>query len=313
MLTRRHIRVKVMQSVYAFIQSQNTDLEKEGKFLKASMENMYGLYLYLLGLLTEIQKHADNQLQLSQKKYLATREDMNPNRKFVENRILQILVSDVALAEKLSNRGLSWELDEEYVKILWTDISESDLYKEYMTSDKDSFEEDKQFVYDIYERIIAPNDKLYEHLEDKKLTWVDDLPLVNTLLLKMLKKYRENSKEQYFHPALYKDEEDKLFAQDLFRKSILNDEKIQKEIEGKTPNWDTERIAEMDSILLKMAICEFLKFPSIPVKVTINEYLEIAKEYSTPKSSIFINGILDKLVKEYQANNALNKVGRGLM
>lgn len=313
MLTRRHIRVKVMQSIYAFIQSQNSDLKKEEKFLNASMENMYGLYLYLLGLLTEIQKHSEEQLQLSQKKYLATNEDRNPNRKFVENSLLKKLVADEALTEKLGNRSLSWELEDEYIKILWKAIRESELYSNYMTSGKSDFEEDKRFIHDIYQEIIAPNDKLFEHLEDKKLTWIDDLPLVNTLILKMIKKMKPNAAEDYFHPSLYKDEDDMEFARDLFRKTILNDETIQQEIEGKTPNWDTERIAEMDSILLKMAICEFLKFPSIPVKVTINEYLEIAKEYSTPKSSIFINGILDKLVKEYQANNSLNKVGRGLM
>ncbi|WP_224489521.1 transcription antitermination factor NusB [Robertkochia flava] len=313
MLTRRHIRVKVMQSIYAFIQSQNSDLKKEEKFLNASMENMYGLYLYLLGLLKEIQAHSEEQLQLSQKKYLATNEDRNPNRKFVENRLLKTLSENEALAEKLKNRGLSWELEDEYVKILWKAIRESELFKEYMSSGKSDFEEDKRFIHDIYQEIIAPNDKLFEHLEDKKLTWVDDLPLVNTLILKMIKKWKANAPEDYFQPPLYKDEDDMDFARDLFRKTILNDESIQQEIEGKTPNWDTERIAEMDSILLKMAICEFLKFPSIPVKVTINEYLEIAKEYSTPKSSIFINGILDKLVKEYQANNSLNKVGRGLM
>ena len=313
MLTRRHIRVKVMQSVYAFIQARESDLKKEEKFLNASMENMYGLYLYLLSLLTEIQKLAEEQLTLSKKKYLATSEDRNPNRKFVQNRLLQRLATEQGLQEKLENRSLSWELDDEYIKILWNEIRESQLFREYMASGKDDFEEDKRLIHDLYQEIIAPNDKLFEHLEDKKLTWIDDLPLVNTLILKMIKKLKPDAAEGYFLPSLYKDEEDMEFAKDLFRKTILNDEVMQQEIEGKTPNWDTERIAEMDSILLKMAICEFLKFPSIPVKVTINEYLEIAKEYSTPKSSIFINGILDKLVKEYQANNSLNKVGRGLM
>ncbi|WP_242015687.1 transcription antitermination factor NusB [Robertkochia marina] len=313
MLTRRHIRVKVMQSIYAFVQARESDLKKEEKFLNASMENMYGLYLYLLALLVEIQKLAEEQLTLSQKKYLATNEDRNPNRKFIDNALLNRLRQDEGLQEKLDNRSLSWELDDEYVKILWNEIKESSVFKEYMSSGQNSFEEDKRVIHDLYQEIIAPNDKLFEHLEDKKLTWIDDLPLVNTLILKMIKKLKENAGEDYFMPSLYKDADDMEYAKNLFRKTILNDETIQKEIEGKTPNWDTERIAEMDSILLKMAICEFLKFPSIPVKVTINEYLEIAKEYSTPKSSIFINGILDKLVKEYQANNSLNKVGRGLM
>ena len=226
MLTRRHIRVKVMQSIYAFIQSQNSDLKKEEKFLNASMENMYGLYLYLLALLTEIQKHSEEQLQLSQKKYLATTEDKNPNRKFIGNRLLKNLRENTALAEKLENRNLSWELEDEYIKILWNAIRESDLYKEYMSSGKSDFEEDKRFIQDIYQEIIAPNDKLFEHLEDKKLTWIDDLPLVNTLILKMIKKWKVNAPEDYFHPPLYKDEDDMDFARDLFRKTILNDETI---------------------------------------------------------------------------------------
>ncbi|WP_255462682.1 transcription antitermination factor NusB [Galbibacter sp. BG1] len=313
MLTRRHIRVKVMQSVYAFVQSKNTDLGKEEKFLSSSMENMYNLYLTLLSLLVEIQKMADEQLTLSQKKYLATKEEKNPKRKFVDNPVLQQLANDPVLAEKLENRGISWELDEEYVKIIYKAILESEVYKEYLAKDETDFKDDKKVILDLYQEVIAPNEKLYEYIEDKKLTWVDDLPLVNTLLVKMIKKLKIDSPNNYFHPSLFKDQDDKLFASELFKKTILNDERIQQEIEGKTPNWDTDRIAELDAILLKMAICEFLKFPSIPVKVTINEYLEIAKEYSTPKSSIFINGILDKLVKEYQANNSLNKSGRGLM
>lgn len=302
-----------MQSVYAFTTSKNTDLEKEEKFLGVSMDNMYNLYLTLLGLLVEIQKQAEEQLTLSQKKYLATQEEKNPKRKFVENPVLQHLVHDQILADKLAARKISWELDQEYVNILYKEITQSEAYSEYMSLEATDFKEDRKLIAELYQEVIAPNEKLFEYIEDKKLTWVDDLPLVNTLLLKIIKKIKPTSEDDYFHPPLFKDIEDKDFASQLFKKTILNDEKIQREIEGKTPNWDTDRIADLDALLLKMAICEFLYFPSIPVKVTINEYLEIAKEYSTPKSSIFINGILDKLVKEYKANNTLNKSGRGLM
>jgi N utilization substance protein B len=302
-----------MQSVYAFTTSKNTDLTKEEKFLSVSMENMYNLYLTLLGLLVEIQKQAEEQLTLSQKKYLATQEELNPKRKFIENQVLRHLLQDQVLSDKLQARKISWELDQEYVNILFKAITESECYREYMNEEDVDFKQDRNFIAQLYQEVIAPNEKLFEYIEDKKLTWVDDLPLVNTLLLKMLKKWKPSSEDSYFHPPLFKDQEDKEFANLLFKKTILNDEKIQREIQGKTPNWDTDRIADLDSFLLKMAICEFLYFPSIPIKVTINEYLEIAKEYSTPKSSIFINGILDKIVKEYKANNTLNKSGRGLM
>jgi len=160
--------------------------------------------------------------------------------------------------------------------------------------------------------VIAPNDQLYDYIEDKRLTWVDDFPIVNTALVKIFAKITKQNIGSTLIPDLYKNEEDRDFALQLFRKVILNEEKLIKEIDGKTPNWDKDRIAEIDMIILKMGITEFLNFPSIPVRATINEYLEIAKEYSTPKSSLFINGILDKIVKELAENNKIKKIGRGL-
>lgn len=314
MLTRRHIRVKVMQSLYAMGQAQSDNLDKEEKFLLFSIDQMYELFLINLQLLIEIRKHAADFLEKSQKKYLATSEDKNPNTKFVENEVLLLLEKNEQLREDINKKKLNcWNLDDEYVAILWKEIKESTLYTEYMGTRQGSFKEDKNFVLDIFKEIIAPNDKLYEYIEDKKLTWVDDLPLVNTAIIKMLRKVKSSHGEYTPLPKLYKDIDDKTFAKDIFRKTVLNTSEFGKVIEGKTPNWDKDRIAELDKTIIKMAICEFLKFPSIPVKVTINEYLEIAKEYSTPKSSIFINGILDKISKEYQENGKLNKVGRGLM
>jgi N utilization substance protein B len=189
----------------------------------------------------------------------------------------------------------------------------SDLYKDYMTTRTSDFKEDKDFIVDVYKNIIAPNEKLYDYIEDKNLTWLDDLPTVNTTILKLLRKSKASSPDNQFTPKLYKDQDDKQFAIDLFKKTILNQAVLNAEIEKRTQNWDSDRIANVDFVLLQMAICELLNFSSIPVKVTMNEYLEIAKEYSTPKSSIFINGILDKLVKEYEADGKLTKLGRGLM
>ena len=180
-----------------------------------------------------------------------------------------------------------------------------------MSTKKSSFQEDRDFIADIFSELIAPNEKLYDYLEDTKLTWVDDIPVVNTQIVKQLKQVSE--REEFRVTKLYKDQEDQEFVSLLFKKTVLNEVDLAKEYIDKTPNWDAERIAELDTIILKMAICEFLKFPSIPVKVTINEYLEIAKEYSTPKSSIFINGILDNLIKEFQSENKIKKTGRGLL
>ncbi|AXT58493.1 transcription antitermination factor NusB [Aquimarina sp. AD1] len=303
-----------MQSLYALEQTKSDNLDKEEKFLLFSIDQMYDLFLINLQLLVEIRKHAVDFLEKSQKKYLATSEEKNPNQKFINNEVLLLLEKNTELKEAMDHKKMNcWDLDDEYVKILWKEISTSELYSDYMDTKMSSFKEDKDFILDVFKEIIAPNDKLYEYIEDKKLTWIDDLPLINTGIIKMLRKVKQTHDEHMSLPRLYKDADDKKFAKDIFRKTALNGVEFAKEIEGKTPNWDKDRIAELDKAVIKMAICEFQKFPSIPVKVTINEYLEIAKEYSTPKSSIFINGILDKISKEYQENGKLNKVGRGLM
>ena len=312
MLNRRHIRVKVMQSIYALHQSQSGDLEREEKFLFYSLESIQDLYLVMISTLTEIKKMEEVFLHKSSLKHLVTSEEKNPNNKFIKNKVIHLLAESTHLTSSLENRKIdNWETHDDYIQLLLRLIKESELYGKYMVNRENTFEEDKQFVLDIFTEIIVPNEKLYDYLEDNKLTWIDDIPLVNTEIIKQLKAIKEDSEIRM--PRLFKDIEDKDFAKNLFRKTVLNEKELAKQYIDKTPNWDTDRIAEIDTIILKMAICEFLKFPSIPVKVTINEYLEVAKEYSTPKSSIFINGILDNLVKEYQSNGTLLKTGRGLM
>jgi len=303
-----------MQSLYAFNQSENDNLASEEKFLLKSMEEMYDLFVLQLSLLTEIKAHAETFLERSQQKHLATQEDKDPNRKFVQNAVFEILEQNTQLEQIIDDRKLNhWKFDDEYVAILWNEIKESNAFADYMETRDNSFKEDKDFVLAIFKKVIAPNDKIYDYFEDKKLTWLDDLPLVNTAVVKMLQKLKQTATPEDKLPKLFKSIDDKEFAVNLFRKTYLKDGKLSNEMQGKTPNWDKDRIAEIDTVLLKMAICEFLEFPSIPVKVTINEYLEISKEYSTPKSSIFINGILDKLSKEYKIDGKLNKIGRGLM
>lgn len=315
MLTRRHIRVKVMQCIYALIQSKDDSLERQEKFLKDSIENMYTLYLLLLSLLGEVQHFAESQVALSSKKYLENASDDFPNKeKFIRNKALAQIANNSSLKEALEQRKLkNWYLNEEYVKLIYKEIVESDVYDAYMQTPTSTFEEDRKLIKTLFEEIIAPNEKIYDYFEDDKLTWVDDIPIVNTFILKQLKKMKADESPSFFLPKLLKDPADMQYAKELLTKTLLNNADLEKEIEGKTPNWDKDRIADIDSILLKMAICELLNFSSIPEKVTINEFLEIAKEYSTPKSSIFINGILDKLVKEYRANDRLNKIGRGLL
>ncbi|WP_348810837.1 transcription antitermination factor NusB [Flavobacterium maritimum] len=303
-----------MQSIYAMHQNGSDNMEKEEKFLFYSIDAIQDLYLIMLSSLIEICKKETVFLHLSSQKHLATPAERNPNEKFIKNSIFQILAENNSLSIALENRKINnWTLNDDYIILLLNAVKESKLYANYMRNAINTFEEDKQFIVDIFSEVIVPNEKLYDYLEDDKLTWVDDIPLVNTHIVKQLKAIKQGEDDNFRVPKLYKDNEDKDFVRDLFRKTILNERELAKEYDDKTPNWDSERIAEVDTIILKMAICEFLKFPSIPVKVTLNEYLEIAKEYSTPKSSIFINGILDNLVKELQASKKMIKAGRGLM
>ena len=301
-----------MQSIYAMHQKNSDEIEKEEKFLYHSIDNILDLYLIMVSSLIEIKKKEVVFLETSSKKHLATPEEKNPNKKFINNAVLQIIEESNSISISLETRKINnWSMNDDYILILLNEVKKSELYQNYMQTKTSTFEEDKQFVVDLFTEVIAPNDKLYEYLEDNKLTWIDDIPMVNTQIQKQLRQIKEG--DEFRVPKLYKDQEDKEFVSLLFRKTVLNEIELAKEYIDKTPNWDSERIAEIDTIILKMAICEFLKFPSIPVKVTINEYLELAKEYSTPKSSIFINGILDNLVKDFTNDGKMKKSGRGLL
>ncbi len=313
MLTRRHIRTKVMQSIYALKHSNQEGLKKEEAFLNKSMQDMFDLFIVNLNLLTHIQKRAKIFYEQSQKKHLASEEEKSPNLKFINNKLIKKIKSSNSLDKINYTKKLDvWAFDDEYPALIWDELRESDLYKAYLLNEDDSFETDKRFIIDCYKEIIASNDKLYEYYEDYKLTWIDDLPIVNTSLVRFLKHVPHYIKELKF-PDLFKNDDDHEFALDLLRKTMLNETEVSKDVVKNAKNWEKDRIADLDYIMLIMACTELTRFPSIPVKVTINEYLEIAKDYSTPKSSNFINGLLDKIVKQYKSEKRLNKSGRGLI
>lgn len=312
MVNRRHIRIKVMQSVYALLQSNSDDLPKEEKYLLFSINKIFDLYVLQLLLLVEIKNLALEHLEINKKKHLATVEDKDPNMKFIHNPVIAAIEESQEIIDHVGRKKLNnWKDNREYVSILWKQLKNSELYKDYLTSRDTSFKEDKKFVSKLFEEIIAPNDKLYDYYDELNLGWVDDLPLINTLVLKSIKQLKPDTYITF--RDLKVGEDDKEFLIDLFRKTILHHTEYNDEINDKTPNWDTDRIAGIDLILIKMAITEFLYFPSIPTKVSINEYIEIAKDYSTLKSSYFINGVLDKILKDYNKSKRLNKIGRGLL
>jgi N utilization substance protein B len=224
------------------------------------------------------------------------------------------LTEDTALNAELESHKIQyWEQDGEYVELIYQDLIKSDLYESFMSNSKSSLENDVAFVVEVFREIIVSNNKLYDYFQDKNITWVDDFPVVNTFIVKLFKRITTKLKTEFFTPNLFKDKEDEAFGFKLMKATRDNFEVYNAEIISKTKNWDKDRIAKIDFVLLQMAICEFQEFPSIPTKVTINEYIELAKEYSTPKSNVFINGVLDKIVKDYRNQKTLNKKGRGLM
>jgi len=312
MINRRHIRVKVMQSVYAMIKSYDDDVLKEEKFIKHSIKKMFDLYVLLLDLLVEVQKLALEKQEISKKKYLATKEDLSPNRKFVENKLIKKIAESTSLTLYKEAQNLdNWSKDDEYIKIIWDLLQNSDLFSDYLDSSEDSFNSDKDFVVAFFKEIVAPNLKLAEYFEGENITWVDDIPFVNTWVVRSLSK--QKSSNAFKLGSLYKNQDDQDFVSDLFKKVILNHHSFENDIKIHTPNWETDRIADMDMILIKMGVCEFLNFPFIPTKVSINEYIEIAKDYSSEKSGYFVNGVLDKLSREFLKDKKIVKVGRGLL
>ena len=301
-----------MQSVYAMIKSYDDDVLKEEKFIKYSIKRMFDLYVLLLDLIVEVQKLAEEKQEISKKKYLATEEDLSPNRKFVENKLIKKIAESSSLTLYKEAQNLdNWSKDDEYIKIIWDLLQNSDIFSEYLNSSDDSFNSDKDFVVTFFKEIVAPNSKLAEYFEGENITWVDDIPFVNTWVVRSITK--QKSANAFKLGSLYKNQDDQDFVTDLFKKVILNHHSFENDIKIHTPNWETDRIADMDMILIKMGVCEFLNFPFIPTKVSINEYIEIAKDYSSEKSGYFVNGVLDKLSREFLKDKKIVKVGRGLL
>ncbi|MDC1218036.1 transcription antitermination factor NusB [Flavobacteriaceae bacterium] len=314
MLTRRHIRIKVMQSVYSFSLGQNNNLEKEVLFFKESVGQTFNLYLLLLGLFKSLHAYAEEQLETIQKNKIQNEAQCKILQNFTQNRVLIFFKEHKVLSKQLDNKKLvKWDLEFKFLKDLFIEVSNSQVFKDYHEIENPSEEDDLNFTTKLFKNHIATSNYLYDFVEDNCLTWTDDLPMVNTFLLKMLKHIDLNSPQSLTFPRSIENQEDTDFGIKLLEKVISNDSNLQEELLGKTPNWDAERIAQLDNVILKVAIAELLYFPMIPSKVTLNEYLEIAKDYSTPKSNNFVNGVLDKLVREFDQENRLNKTGRGLL
>lgn len=307
MINRVLIRLKIVQIVYAYYQNGGKNLDTAEKELFFSLSKAYDLYNYLLLLMVEVTKQANKRLNAAKNKLVPTKEELFPNTKFVENRFIAQLEVNKQLLEFSNNQKKTWENEADFVKTLCDKILESDIYKEYMASETSSYEEDRELWRKLYKNIIFNNIELDQVLEDQSLYWNDDKEIVDTFVLKTIKRFDEkNGAKQELLPE-FKYEEDQDFARRLFRRTILNADYYRHLISENTKNWDLDRVAFMDVVIMQIALAEILSFPNIPVSVSLNEYVEIAKLYSTPKSGGFINGTLDGIVNSLKKENKLTK------
>ena len=312
MLNRRQLRIKALEVVYAYDKSSEKDLELQIKYFLKSNQNFYKLYITCFSLFRELLVFSKNLHLKNKKKYLNNEDDV-PLDRFCENIILNQIFESEYLNQKINDFEIDyWSNHSELISSIWKDIIESEISLKYLRNPSNSFEIDQSFLVNIYRKSIAPNKKLYEFFEDNEISWINDLPLVNSLVLSSIKNMKKTSKKFPFMKDIYKNKEDANFGVQLIRKVIENKSFLEDEISKVTLNWDNDRIAQIDLLLLQMCLTEFLYFKSIPVKASINEYLEIAKEYSSKKSNVFINGILDKLSKNYIEDGTLKKNKRGL-
>lgn len=312
MISRRMLRIKVIKALYAHMKSDADSLMASEKMLVTSIDKTYDLYFLMLSLVAEMAHYAEQRQEAAKKKQLPTYEDLNPNRKFVDNAVIRLIAQSDSVNDYLAARKLSWAKYPELVKTLFTQLEQSDYYKKYMASQERSFREDLALVTEFYTRELEESEILENVLDEMSILWNDDLGFALIMVTRTLSNMRPSHVDVKVLPK-FKSIEDLDFARELFAKAAVNFDNYQEEIEKYTRNWDVERIAFMDNLIMATAVAELVTFPSIPVKVTLDEYIEIAKFYSTHGSSTFINGILDKIVASFTEQGKINKSGRGLI
>jgi len=318
MLYRRHLRIKVLQALYAWYSGNSNDLLKSENQLLLSVNKLYELFIYQLSFLVDIKRFAEMRMGENKKKFYPTEDDMNPNKKFIENRVLNILEDNLTFREKERLYKVIWGEEQEMLLKFYKLLLQSPFYKQYMNNENCSLDDDKKFLIKVVDRLMADFELLQSFYEEKSVYYTDGYDLVIILLVKFFDSLPNNFDISTALPEIYKTHnksvnEDKEFLKILFRKTVSTDEDTSTILREKTHNWDYDRVPLIDLILLKMAIVELLEMKTIPVKVTLNEYIELSKFFSTPKSKIFVNGVLDKLIREFNEAGKINKSGRGLI
>jgi transcription antitermination protein NusB len=308
-----------MQAIYAFQQEGPESINAGEKQLIVSLDKLYELYIYQLSLIIELSDFARRRIEENRLKQLPTSEDLNPNLRFIQNRFINKLENNRDYLKRNAAYKINWVDEEEMIRKFYNVMREDEGYISYMNKPEISFADEKKVVEMVILRMFSESDHLRSYFDERNIYWTEDFDTAIMMVDKTIKGYKESADEYTALPTFLKDEnqsdgsEDMEFVKHLYRKTLINSSDLNKVISERAANWDLERIAVMDTILIKMAITELIEFPSIPVKVTLNEYIELSKEYSSPKSKIFINGVLDKLIADYKDKGIIVKSGRGLM
>jgi len=308
MINRILIRIKIVQVLYSFYKNDEKSFTVAEKELFHSIEKTYDLYFHLLQLAVEITRFANLRIDARKNKLRPSPEDLNPNMRFVENSFVEQLSTNKQFTKYLTERGLSWSDYPEVIKRLYEQITASDFYAEYMNAPFVDYEVDKNLWKKIYKKIILQSEELDNSLEEQNIYWINDIELVVSFIIKTIKKFQLSTGAQQELLPMFRDEEDVSFAAKLLKNAISNCDEYRALIDKHTKNWELDRIAFMDIIIMQAALAELMEFPTIPVNVTLNEFIEIAKIYSTEKSGTFINGILDNIVGQLKKENKLIKV-----
>ena len=307
MINRILIRTRIVQIVYTWYQNTNKDLRIAEKELLFGLQKSYDLYYYLLLLIVELTRTYDARIEAKRNRYLPSDEDLNPNVKLIDNKFVKQLSQNNQFNKYLGERPMSWSEHDAFVKNLLDEILSSDTYADYSSKTKLTYSDDQEFWRKIFKQFVHNNEKLDEILEDESIFWNDDIEIVQTFVMKSIKQFSEEAGENQRLLPMFKDDEDRQFALKLLHDTILNEQKYRQLIEHHSEKWDFDRIAFMDMIIMQVALAEIHTFETIPTSVSLNEYIELAKLYSTPKSGTFVNGILDAIVADLRKKNIIFK------
>ena len=308
MINRVLLRIKIIQILYSFYKGDGNSVPAAEKELFHSIERTYDLYFHLLQLSIEITQYAASRIESKRNKLRPSEEDLNPNTRFIDNSFIQQLTTNTQFVDYLTNQKLSWVNHPDTIKQLYEELIKTGFYADYMNAATVDYAADKDIWRKIYKKICLQSEELDNSIEDQSIYWVDDLEIVISFVIKTIKRFDQSAQENQSLLPMFKDQEDADFARKLLRAVLTHGNEYRQMIDENTKNWELDRIAYMDILIMQVALAEIMVFPTIPVNVTLNEYIEIAKNYSTEKSGTFINGVLDNIVGQLKKDNKLIKV-----